>query len=857
MKNKVLFHSLLAAGCFAVNLTTTLHAALLGTAFTYQGRLSAGTNAASGTYDFQFALYDSLSGGAQVGSTVSRPALGVTNGSFTITLDFGNVFPGEARWLGVSVKTNGAANFTALTPRQALTPTPGAIYATTAGSAATAGVASTASTATTATTANAVAPNAIASAGLQNGAVTAAKIASGQVVKSLNSLKDDVSLAAGANLTLTPSGQTLTLASPTDWHLGGNTGTTPGTHFLGTADDQPLCLGVNNRTALRLEPGFNTDNIIAGSSYNSVAADVAGAAIGGGGRYLPSLPPLQPVNERNAVNADYGTIAGGKGNTISSNAVCATIPGGHSNTVSGAYSLAAGQRAKALHNGTFVWADSTNADFASSGSNQFLIRASGGVGIGTTTPRKALDVADGTGTNHAGGNIHIGGYVNNGDPKLIHFGDLRSDGLGYVYLGENGADDTMELRASRFFFNVGRVGIGTNNPQAPLHVVGTVRADAFISGTNTPASFGSVGIGTATPQDALLDLEGDMHLNDHDLFLRGGADRNHGLGWYGSGKSFGGLNVDGPVLFGCAGGGLGTACTGPKLALGWNYEGNVIMDPHGTNVGALTPGLIFGPGSGEGLSSKRTAGPGQHGLDFYTGFNKRMTIANDGNVGIGTAEPGCALQIYHDVPEVRVTSSAAGAGNWGLGTGWTAVGRENFYLYDYTAGATRLAVDSSGLIVHGNLSVNGVAAVNVLQILGGSDIAEPFDVSEGEVRPGYVMCIDADRPGQLRLATRAYDSTVAGIVSGAGGVNPGLTLTQEGSSASGSHPVALSGRVYCWVDAEAGGAVQPGDLLTTSDTPGHAMKVMDRAKAGGATLGKAMTRLESGRGLVLVLVTLQ
>ena len=85
---------------------------------------------------------------------------------------------------------------------------------------------------------------------------------------------------------------------------------------------------------------------------------------------------------------------------------------------------------------------------------------------------------------------------------------------------------------------------------------------------------------------------------------------------------------------------------------------------------------------------------------------------------------------------------------------------------------------------------------------------------------------------------------------------PGLTLRQKSTLADGNHPVALTGRVWCYVDADAA-AVEPGDLLTTSDVPGHAMKVTDHARAQGAIVGKAMTRLKQGRGLVLVLVSLQ
>jgi hypothetical protein len=80
-------------------------------------------------------------------------------------------------------------------------------------------------------------------------------------------------------------------------------------------------------------------------------------------------------------------------------------------------------------------------------------------------------------------------------------------------------------------------------------------------------------------------------------------------------------------------------------------------------------------------------------------------------------------------------------------------------------------------------------------------------------------------------------------------------MQQEGLLEGGRN-VALTGRVYVQADA-FNGAIEPGDLLTTSSTPGHAMKVSDPAKAQGAILGKAMTGLRQGKGVVLVLVTLQ
>ena len=81
-----------------------------GTAFTYQGRLNAAGSPATGLFDFQFALSNAPSGGSQLGVTVTNLAVGVTNGLFTTTLDFGPVLAGQAAWLAISVRNNGAGS---------------------------------------------------------------------------------------------------------------------------------------------------------------------------------------------------------------------------------------------------------------------------------------------------------------------------------------------------------------------------------------------------------------------------------------------------------------------------------------------------------------------------------------------------------------------------------------------------------------------------------------------------------------------------------------------------------------------------------------------------------------------------
>jgi len=151
---------------------------------------------------------------------------------------------------------------------------------------------------------------------------------------------------------------------------------------------------------------------------------------------------------------------------------------------------------------------------------------------------------------------------------------------------------------------------------------------------------------------------------------------------------------------------------------------------------------------------------------------------------------------------------------------------------------------------------NGKTTCSVLEITGGSDITEPFDILEKHtIKPGMVVVIDSENPEKLKISDKEYDRCVAGIVSGAGGINPGISMAQK-TDLKGEHQVALTGRVYGLCDASYG-SIKPGDLLTTSPKSGHAMKVKDYKRAQGAILGKAMTNLEQGQGLVLILVTLQ
>jgi hypothetical protein len=331
--------------------------------------------------------------------------------------------------------------------------------------------------------------------------------------------------------------------------------------------------------------------------------------------------------------------------------------------------------------------------------------------------------------------------------------------------------------------------------------------------------------------------------------------------------------------------------------LGIRTNGNVGIGTAGPNarLSVVAPGaseLVGAARSSTFLTSAGSLGTVQGSvlplanIGFNSGNNSSLGIKAFRTAN-GTSWPSTSIGLMMDVDD---TVGAGGASVWLNAFGGVGIGT--------ATPAAKLHVSGSG-IISGNLNVQGALTteyprtiikgfdgagfhwfgpspdsdlafgihrlgagkynfiVHALVIEGGSDLAEPFEVSEAEtIQPGMVVAIDPEQPGRLRLADKSYDRTVAGIVSGANGIKPGLTMKQEGTLADGSLPVALTGRVYCLADA-SNGPIEPGDLLTTSNTPGHAMKVTNYAEAQGAIIGKAMTSLKEGKGFVLVLVTLQ
>ncbi|MBI1379752.1 MAG: hypothetical protein GC161_01545 [Planctomycetaceae bacterium] len=321
-----------------------------------------------------------------------------------------------------------------------------------------------------------------------------------------------------------------------------------------------------------------------------------------------------------------------------------------------------------------------------------------------------------------------------------------------------------------------------------------------------------------------------------------------------------------------------------------------LMAPAGS---ALTPNTVgrlrfLDSSSNELGAVQYSSGGFVPALQFQSGGSTRMSILSSGLVGIGTAVPLRTLDVYSETEaDFRLRSNTTTGSRIELqgltpsgfssGTHGTlaflngeseeqatvafqrnAIGSSG--LKFRVSGSERMAITTTGLVGIGTtlpqdtLHVNGTTRTSVLRITGGSDLAERFDVAPaGDLvpEPGMVVAIDPENPGKLVLASRAYDRTVAGVISGANGVNSGMVMGQEDTMADGAHPVALTGRVY--VRAEAlGESIQPGDLLTTSSTAGVAMEALDTGRSQGAILGKAMTHLAAGEsGYVLVLVSLQ
>lgn len=217
--------------------------------FTYQGKLDESSTPANGIYEMKFALFDAETDGNQIGSIVTNGNVSVAKGAFTVQLDFGaDSFSAPNRFLQISVKKSTENDFTTLNPRQPVTHSPLAVRAQSAAQADNADKLGGVSAANyLLLNGNGAGIENLNGANLSDNSVTGAKIAGNEIVRAVNGLKDDVTLAAGNNVSITAAGNTITINSTTPAEI-------PALYGDGSAAD----LIIADKTTLNLTEGFSS-----------------------------------------------------------------------------------------------------------------------------------------------------------------------------------------------------------------------------------------------------------------------------------------------------------------------------------------------------------------------------------------------------------------------------------------------------------------------------------------------------------------------------------------------------------------------------------------------------------------------
>ncbi len=690
--------ALLALGTLRFPVST---AQAQGTAFTYQGQLISGGNPANGFFDFEFSLFPNAAGsGSQVGSTITQAAIGVTNGLFATALDFGPVFAGNATWLAISVRSNDVGSFTALTPLQALYPTPYAQFANTASNLS--------GTVPLAQLAGGVVTN-------NEAAVTLGGLTVSNLYLPATGTNTGVIYAGGSPLIQSYGGQNFFAGQNAgDFTVGGhdNVGVGYGAMQLFSGGGGDTAVGA---LALSTSTGGNNNTAVGFQALNVNASGYANTAIGasallynqfGGSEntaigsealiYLSSTAGSGSGNIALGYQAGFNLSANNNNNIDIGNQGAASdngiirigTLGTHTNTfiagvINGNGGGLTNVSASSLAGGTIPVAQlpavvgllsdpGSGNFFAGQNSGNAAVKGAFNAGFGQAALQSLTIGSYNTAVGTAALAANTVGSVNTaiGDSAL----QFATNGTANIALGYNAGNNLATGNNNIYIGNAGAsaesgiIRIGTPGTQTTTYIAG------------------NLGLGGAAPQQT-LSLNGGMNIDESGL-NRGtvnnaltfgsnsGATSGEGIGSIrtnGYAGSFGlsfytdyanrmtilqngnvGIGTDNPDglltvkgTFTATTVGLGGAVPQQTLSLngGMNIDQSSLN--RGTVNNALTFGTSYGSTSGEGIGSIRTNGyADSFGLDFYTDYVNRMTILNNGNVGIGTNAPSQALEVH-------------------------------------------------------------------------------------------------------------------------------------------------------------------------------------------------------------------